>query len=160
MSVNIVNNYSTTVISIFQDTIKKFEHNQELIKQYEDELTDLYHECELASPKDMYKGYLIYKEIREIRIKRRQCKEENELLRDMYDYFKTQPAQAFKTQMQKLQGNSVKLQNTQESRTYVPRQRDDLTITNHHSTATKPFQEMLDEFNKNKAYMKNGKMRR
>jgi hypothetical protein len=160
MSVNIVNQYSTTVVTIFQDTIKKYENNQELIKQYEDELNDLYHEAELAAPKDMYKGYLIYKAIRDVRIKRRQCKEENELLHDMYEYFKSQPAQAFKTKLQSLQGNSVKLQTTQESRTYVPRQRNDLTITDRHSSATKPFEEMLKEFNQTKVKMQGGKLRK
>lgn len=160
MSNNIVNQYSTTIITIFQDATKKYERNQELIKQYEDELNDLYHEAELSSPKDMYHGYLLYKEIREIRIKRRQCKEENEMLRDMYEYFNTQPAQAFKTKLQSIQGNSVKLQTTQENRTYTPRQRNDLTITDKHSTATKPFEEMLKEFNQTKIKMQNGKLRK
>ena len=160
MSVNIVNQYSTTIITIFQDATKKYERNQELIKQYEDELNDLYHEVELSSPKDMYHGYLIYKEIREIRIKRRQCKEENEMLRDMYEYFNTQPAQSFKTKIQSIQGSSVKLQATQENRTYTPRQRNDLTITDKHANATRPFEEMLKEFNQTKIKMQGGKLRK
>lgn len=160
MSNNIVNNYASTIITIYQDVVKAYERNLEIIKQAEGELQDLMHECELCSPKDMYKGYLVYKEIREVRIRRRTAKEENELLKDMYDYFMGQNGQAFKSKIQSIQGNSVKLRTTQEQRTYQPRQRNDLTITNKHSNANKPFEDMISEFNKNKAYMSGGKMRR
>ena len=160
MSNNIVNNYASTIITIATDVVKIYERNIEIIKQAEDELNDLYHEAELSSPKDMYRGYLVYKEIREVRIRRRTAKEQNELLKDMYDYFVSQNGKAFKKEMQSIQGNSAKIKRAQEQRTYQPRQRNDLTITDKHATATKPFEELLDEFNKNKAYMRGGKMRR
>lgn len=157
---NIVNNYSSTIITIFQDVKKNFENNQEIIKQAEAELNDLYHEAELSEPKDMYKGYLIYKAIRETRIRRRKAKEENEILKEIYEYFNTQPCQAFKTKIQSIQGSAAKIRSTQESRTYQPRQRSDLTITDKTSTAHKPFEEMLADFNKEKAYMRGGKLRK
>ena len=157
---NIVNNYSTTIVTIYQDVKKRFEGNLEIIKQTEEELNDLYHEAELSEPKDMYKGYLVYKAIRETRIRRRTAKEENELLKDMYDYLMSPAGQSFKSKIQSVQGASVKLRSVQESRTYQPRQRSDLTITDKHSTANKPFEEMLTDFNKSKAYMQGGKMRR
>lgn len=160
MSNNIVNNYASTIVTIFKDVVKKYEDNLEVIKQAEEELNDLQHEIELSNPKDMYRGYLMYREIREIRIRRRTAKEENELLKDMYDYFVSQNGQTFKGKIQSIQGNSVKVRSLQEQRTYQPRQRNDLTITNKHSIATKPFEEMLNDFNKNKAYMSGGKMRR
>ena len=160
MANNIVNNYSSQIVTIYQEVIKNYERNLEIIKQTEAELNDLYHEAELSQPKDMYKGYLIYKAIREIRIRRRTAKDENELLKDMYDYFQSQSGQAFKSKIQSIQGNSIKLRTTQESRTYTPRQRNDLTITDQHSNANKPFENMLAEFNKNKAYIKNGKLRK
>ena len=157
---NIVNNYCSTMVTIFQDVKKNYENNLTIIKQTEDELNDLYHEAELSEPKDMYKGYLIYKAIREARIRRRTAKEENELLKDMYEYLNSQAGQAFKSKVQSIQGSAVKLRNTQESRTYQPRQRDDLTITDKHSSANKPFEQMLADFNKNKAYMQGGKLRK
>ncbi len=160
MSNNIVNNYASMMITIATDVVKNYERNIEIIKQAEDELNDLYHEVELSSPKDMYKGYLMYKEIRDVRIRRRTAKEENELLKDLYDYFISQNGQAFKSKIQSIQSNSAKVRNIQEQRTYQPRQRGDLTITDKHTVATKPFEEMLSEFNKNKAYMSGGKMRR
>lgn len=157
---NIINNYSTTIVSIFQDVINNYERNLEIIKQAEEELMDLEHEIELSAPKDMYKGYLAYKEVRDIRIKRRKAKEENELLKDMYDYLKSQQGQSFKNKIQSIQSASVKLRDAQEHRTYIPRQRNDLTITNHTSIAHKPFEEMLSDFNKIKISSQNGKLRK
>ena len=157
---NIVNNYSSQIVNIFQEVVKTYERNLEIIKQTEDELNDLYHEAELSSPKDMYKGYLVYKSIRETRIRRRSAKEENELLKDIYEYFKGPHGQAFKSKIQSIQGDSVKLRAVQKQRTYTPRQRNDLTITNKHSNANEPFEAMLKEFNKGKAYMKSGKLRK
>lgn len=157
---NIINNYSTTIVSIFQDVINNYERNIEIIKQTEEELMDLEHEIELSAPKDMYKGYLAYKEVRDVRIKRRKAKEENELLKDMYDYLKNQQGQSFKNKIQSIQGASVKLRDAQEHRTYIPRQRSDLTITNHTSVAHKPFEEMLSDFNKIKVSTQNGKLRK
>ena len=157
---NIINNYSTTIVSIFQDVINNYERNLKIIKQAEEELMDLEHEIELSAPKDMYKGYLAYKEVRDVRIKRRKAKEENELLKDMYDYLKSQQGQSFKNKIQSIQGASVKLRDAQEHRTYIPRQRNDLTITNHTSIAHKPFEEMLSDFNKIKISSQNGKLRK
>ena len=112
---NIVNNYCSTVVTIFQDVKKNYENNLEIIKQAEDELNDLYHEAELSEPKDMYKGYLIYKAIRETRIRRRNAKQENEVLKDMYEYLNSQAGQTFKTKMQSIQGGAVKIQAAQSS---------------------------------------------
>ena len=160
MANNIVNNYGSTIVTIFKDVVKNYEMNLDIIKQAEEELNDLYHEAELAEPKDMYKGYLIYKAIRDTRIRRRTAKLENELLKDMYEYFQSQSGQAFKSKIQSIQGNAVKLQTTQEQRTYQPRQRNDLTITNQHSTANVPFEQMLKDFKKTKVTVQNGKLRK
>lgn len=157
---NIVNNYCSTVVTIYQDVIKNYERDLAVIKEAEDELNDLYHEAELSSPKDMYHGYLIYKAIRETRIRRRTAKEEVELLKDMYEYLKSPAGQSFKSKMQSIQGASVKLRATQEARTYQPRQRNDLTITDKHSTATRPFEQMLKDFSQTKVTMQSEKLRK
>lgn len=157
---NIMNNYCSTIITIYQNVIQNYERDLDDIKRIEGELNDIMHEIELTNSKDMYHGYLLYKQIRELRIERRRCKEEVELLKDTYDYFKSQQGQAFKNKIQQLQGGAAKLREAQEHRTYTPRQRNDLTCTDQTSTAHKPFQEMLNEFNKDKAYIKNGKLRK
>ena len=157
---NIVNNYSSTIITIFQDIVKNYENAQETIKQIEEELNDINHEIEMSTPKNMYKGYLLYKDIRELRIKRREAKEQVEILKEFYDYIKSNQGQSVKTSIQKIQGNAAKVRKQQESRTYIPRQRNDLTITDETCTAYKPFEEMLADFKQNKAYMSGGKLRK
>lgn len=157
---NIVNNYSSTIVQIFKEVIYNYEHNLEIIKETEEELNDLYHEAELSNPKDMYSGYLVYKAIRNTRIRRRTAKEENELLKDMYDYLTSQNGQSFKNKIQNIQGNSVKLRSVQESRTYQPRRRKDLTITDKHSDEPATFEEMLKDFKKIKVSTRGGKLRK
>lgn len=157
---NIVNNYSSTIITIFQDVVRTYEKNVEIIKQAEGELTDLEHEIELSNPKNARDGYKIYKELREVRVRRRTAKDENQILQDMYDYFKGSQGQAFKSKLQQIQGGAAKIENTQSNRTYTPRQRSDLSITDKTCETIKPFEEMLKEFKETKVSMKNGKLRK
>ena len=157
---NIVNNYSSTIVTIFQDVIKTYENNIDLIKNIEDELNDINHEIELSNPKDMYRGYLMYKQIKELRMKRRRAKNENQLLQDMYDYLKSPQSQAFKSKIQQIQGGSSKIYDSQQNRTYKPRVRNDLTCTDKTAETHKPFEELLKDFNKTKISMQNGKLRK
>ena len=157
---NIVNNYCSTFIQIANDVVKKYESNVEIIKQTEEELTDVYHEIELGRPQDMYGGYKLYKQVKDLRMRRRQAKDENDLLKDMYEYIKSQPGQSFKSKMQSIQGNSVKVYEAQSRRTYTPRQRDDLTITNKTCEVNRPFQDLMRDFKKDKVTMQGGKLRK
>lgn len=157
---NIVNNYCSTFIQIANDVVKKYESNVEVIKQTEDELTDVYHEIELGKPQDMYGGYKLYKQVKDLRMRRRQAKDENDLLKDMYEYIKSQSGQAFKSKMQSIQGNSVKVYEAQSRRTYTPRQRDDLTITNKTCEVNRPFEDLVRDFKKDKVTLQGGKLRK
>ena len=157
---NIVNTYSATIITIFQDVVKTYERNIEIIKQAEGELSDLEHEIELSNPKNARDGYKLYKELREVRIRRRTAKDENQMLEDMYDYFKGQQGQAFKNKLQQIQGAAAKIENAQACRTYIPRQRSDLSITDKTCDTVKPFEDMMREFKETKVSMKHGKLRK
>lgn len=157
---NIVENYSTTIVTIYQNVVKDYEKDIARIEEIQGELQDILHEIELSPSKNMYSGYLLYKRIRELRIERRRCKEEVELMKDTYEYFKSQQGQAFKTKMQQLQSSAAKLRNAQESRTYTPRQRNDLTIEGMTSNEQKSFEEMLREFKKTKVTLEHGKLRK
>lgn len=157
---NIIENYSTTIVSIFQNTIRDYEMDLERIEQIQGELQDIMHEIEISPPKNMYAGYLLYKRIRELRIERRRCKEQTELMKETYEYFKGQQGQAFKNKIQQLQGNAAKLRKTQESRTYKPRQRNDLTIEGLTSSEHASFEDMMKEFNKTKISSQKGKLRK
>lgn len=157
---NIVNNYCSTYIQIANDVVKRYESNEDIIKQTEGELTDVEHEIELGNSQDLYGGWKLYKQIKELRMKRRQAKNENELLRDMYEYVKSQPGQAFKSKIQSIQSSSAKVYDAQSKRVYTPRQRSDLTITDRTCEANKSFEDMLADFKKDKVTMRNGKLRK
>lgn len=157
---NIVTNYSTTIVSMFQSVISNYEHDLERIKEIQDELQDIEHEIELSPSKNMYAGYLLYKRIRELRIERRRCKEQTELLKDTYEYFKSQQGQAFKNKMQQLQGGAAKLREVQERRVYTPKRRNDLTIEGLTSNEHASFEDMIKEFNKTKVTSQKGKLRK
>lgn len=157
---NIVNNYSSTIVTIFQDVIKTYENNVDLIKNIEDELNDINHEIELSNPKDMYRGYLMYKQIKELRMKRRRAKNENQLLEEMYDFLNSPQSQTFKNKIQQIQGSASKIYDSQQRRTYKPRVRNDLTCTDETAETYKPFEDLLKDFNKTKISMQNGKLRK
>lgn len=157
---NIVVDYSTNIIDIFKDVVKRYQTNLEIIKQTEDELNDINHEIELSSPKDMYHGYLMYKTLRELRIRRRQAKDENDVLYEMYCYITSQNGIEVKTKMQKLQGHAVDTERKLNNRSYCPRQRSDLTITDFSPVSNKPFEQLMKEFKETKVTTKNGKLRK
>ena len=158
---NIAEQHSSTIISIYNDVVKKYESNVELIKQLEEELMDIEHEIELGKDLDMFKGWQRYKDLRDVRRKRRVAKDENQLLQDMYDFLKSPQGQSVKTKFQQIQGNSVKTYDSQNRRTYTPRQRNDLTISGHMATANKPFEQLLDDFMKdNNVTKQKGKLRK
>lgn len=157
---DIIENYSTTVVTIFQNVLKDYERDLDRIQEIEDELQDIYHEIELSPSKDMYAGYLLYRRIRELRIERRRCKYETELMKETYEFFKSQQGQGFKNKMQQLQGNAKRLRDVQEKRTYKPRVRDDLTIEGVTSSEHAAFEEMLDKFKETQISIKKGKMRK
>ena len=157
---NIVSNYCDTFIQITNDVAKKYEGNVEIIRQTEDELQDLMHEIELGKPQDLYGGYKLYKQVKDLRMRRRQAKDENSLLKDMYEYIQSQPGQSFISKMRSIQGNSVRVHEAQSRRTYTPRQRNDLTITDRTCEVNRPFEDLMREFKKDKVTMQNGKLRK
>lgn len=160
MANNIVNSYCSSIIQMYQSVIVNYELNQDIIRQTEGETQDLLHELELSDPKNAKDGYLIYKQLREVRQRRRLAKDENKLLQNMYDYFKTQQGQSFKKEIQKIQGNAAKEYEQQEKRQYIPRQRDDLTIADHTCNAHRPFEELMKDFKQTKIYAEKGKLRK
>ena len=160
MSNNIVTNYVTTMVTIFDQVIKGYENAQEVIRSTEAQLNDIAHEIEFSKPKDMYHGYLMYKAIHELRVQRREAKEEVELLGELYEFFTGEYSKQFKSKVQQIQGRSVKLREQQERRTYRPREREDLTIAGVTGGEQKPFEELMREFKKTKVSMKNGKLRK
>ena len=83
-----------------------------------------------------------------------------ELMKETYEFFKSQQGQSFKNKVQQLQGNARKIRNAQEQRTYKPRVRDDLTIEGMTSSEHNAFEEMMREFKETKVTIQNGKLRK
>lgn len=157
---NIVNNYCSTFIQISNDVVKRYENNEEIIKQTEEELNDVYHEIELGKDQDLHGGWKLYRHVKDLRNKRRQAKDENALLKDMYEYIKSQQGQTFKSKIQSIQSNSAKVYDVQSRRTYSPRQRNDLTITDKTCEVNRPFEDLMREFKQTKVTMQGGKLRK
>lgn len=157
---DIIENYSTTIVTIYQNVIRDYEYDLERLKEIQDEIQDIEHEIEFSPSKNMYAGYLLYKRIKELRVERRRCKEETELMKETYEFFKSQQGQAFKNKMQQLQGNARKIRKAQESRTYIPRQRNDLTIEGMTGGEHASFEDMLKEFKETKVSLQKGKLRK
>lgn len=155
---NIVEQYASTITQIYHSVASNYKLNQQILEQANGEINDLLHEIELANPKNAREGYVMYKSLRDARIRRRKAKEENELLQELYDFLQSQSA--FRDRMTKIQGGAARLYETQSHRTYVPRQRTDLTIVGSEDKPYKPFEEMLRDFKETKVSMKGGKLRK
>lgn len=158
MSSNIVDRYATTITQIYDSVASAYRANETELEQANGEINDLLHEIELGKPKNAREGYVIYKELREARQRRRKAKEENELLNELYTYLQSQSA--FKNRLTQIQGNARKLYNKQQERIYVPRRREDLTVIGHVAPEAKPFEEMMQDFKKIKVSSQGGKLRK
>ena len=128
---NPVEVYVDSINSIFTDISDTYNNSLDEIKEVEQSLMDLLHEIEFSSDKDMYQGYLLYKEIKALRIRRRQAKERVELLKGMYDFVNGNQIAQIKNTLGQLKGNSKKTLSHQNNRS--ARQRDDLTIEKKHT---------------------------
>lgn len=74
-------------VSEVKAMVNRYEQNDTRLKEIETELCDLEHYMEIAPLQSAPKGYKLYRKLRELRIERRACKNENDLLRPVYDYF-------------------------------------------------------------------------
>ena len=152
---NIVNQYITTIVQIFESVRATYQTNNDIISQTDGELNDIEHEVELADPRNARDGYKLYKEMRDLRVKRRVAKDENTLLDELYKFFTNN--NNFFNALKQIQGNAQKVFNAQQIRTYTPRRRDDLTITDKTCKTNLPFQDALKDFKQIKS---NGKIRK
>lgn len=69
-----------------RDVISRYEENVRLQTELETETQDLLHYVELSDNMDACKGNKMYKKVREVRRKRRACKNEIDLLKPLYEY--------------------------------------------------------------------------
>lgn len=158
MNNNIVERYASTFTQIFDSVMSNYKLNSDILEQTNGEINDLLHEIELSNPKNAREGYEVYKSLREARIRRRKAKEENELLKEMFEFLQSQSA--FKNRITSIQGSAAKLYDAQQHRSYMPRERTDLTIVGKEDKPYKPFEEMLHDFSQTKIKNQGGKLRK
>lgn len=98
--------------------VARFEYNKGRIVAIEAELQDLYHYIELSSFKTVPNGYKLYRKLAELRRERRSCKNENDLLQPIYEYFH---ATEVLTKLAHVQGECAKVKSVIDNRSYLVR---------------------------------------
>ena len=101
-----------------RDVKARYENDQLLMDQYNDETNDMLHYIELLDL-NAASGYRAYKRLSEIRRERRICKEEMEILQPLYDFFNQSNATI--DEMQRILGICRKTSELIENRVYTAR---------------------------------------
>ena len=105
-------------VSDVKDMIARFEGNKARVIAIEEELQDIYHYIEISTYKSVPIGYKLYRKLAELRRERRSCKNENDLLQPIYEYFH---ATEVLNKLSHVQGECAKVKTTIDNRTYLVR---------------------------------------
>lgn len=98
--------------------ISKYEWNKTRIEEIETQLVDLEHYIEIARFKTVANGYKLYRKLAELRRERRCCKNENDLLWPIYEYFH---ATEVLNRLSTVQGDVAKVKGAIDGRCYLVR---------------------------------------
>ena len=101
-----------------KEMVKKYDTNTARIAELEDQMQDVMHFMEMAKPKNVPTGYKLYKKLTDIRKERRACKNENDLLKPVYDMFH---GTKLLDQLSYVQGECGKAKKTIDGRAYSVR---------------------------------------
>ena len=157
MMENIVEKYIDTILFIVSEVKKNYAKSSEDIITTTQEQEDIEHEIELADKADRTVGYRLYRELRDIRQRRRMAKNQNELLKEINNFFTEDGNKKFFDRLCQIKGNARKVFDMQGERVYTPRRRGDASITN--SAMGAAFEDMLSEFKNNDRIVKKQKRR-
>ena len=105
-------------IAEMKDAVAKYEWNRNRIGESEAELIDLLHWIEITPNKKVPDGYKLYRKLADLRRERRCCKNENDLLQPIYEYFH---ATEVLNRLAKVQGECAKAKEAIDARTYAIR---------------------------------------
>lgn len=84
-----------TILQAIDYVLKTYPENYDRITKLKDQADDLVHIIEFT-PLDIQRGYKYAKQLQDIRRERRILKDDNELLRPMYDFLSQGSSQAFR----------------------------------------------------------------
>ena len=158
MMENIVEKYIDTILFIVSEVKKNYAKSSEDIVTTTQEQEDIEHEIELADKADRTVGYRLYRELRDIRQRRRMAKNQNELLKEINNFFMEDGNKKFFDRLCQIKGNARKVFDMQSDRVYTPRRRGEASITN--SAVGAAFEDMLSDFKKNDKIVKKQKRNR
>lgn len=123
---NLAEEITNELLSLIQEIEDTYNSNFEMIGKCDKEIQDLMHEIEL-SKFNVVEGYYLAKQLQEVRQRRRNAKNENELLWYLHqDTFVKTPA--FKNSLLNASRNIKRKQSEQETREYNPRILENLKI--------------------------------
>lgn len=105
-------------VSNIKGMVSRFESNKARIIEIENELLDVYHYIEISTYKKVPDGYKLYRKMAELRRERRACKNENDLLQPIYEYFH---ATEVLNKLSHVQGECAKCMEAIDNRTYTVR---------------------------------------
>ena len=98
--------------------VSRYEFNKNRVIEIENELNDICHYMEISSYKNVPEGYRLYRKLAELRRERRACKNENDLLQPVYQYFH---ATEVLNKLTTVQGEVAKAKSAIDARTYLVR---------------------------------------
>lgn len=133
---------AVTLLDLTKEIKNTYENNKKEIDKLESEQLDLLHEIEFAVMNAPRRIYLLG-ELRSVRQKRRRLKNENEMLKFLYDT--VVESCKFEGKMQKVLNNIEKTKDTLNKRKYYARVRNDLTISEE--TQLEHMKEVLESKN-------------
>lgn len=106
------------MIQIFNNTIKEYNASNDQIKICDNKLTDIEHYIEMANF-NASEGYKLSKQIKDIRVLRREHKEIVYLFEPVYELFNKH--KHFFDELRKCQGEVQRRMNKLDNKAYVPR---------------------------------------
>ncbi|WEG14132.1 hypothetical protein PU629_07135 [Pullulanibacillus sp. KACC 23026] len=114
---------TNTLRSIINDTPKLFEQNKQSIDLLEKEIMDIEHVIELTTF-NASKGYILARDIQTARVKRRELKDQNEMLQPLVEVVTRM--RTFQNDLNKAVGEIRKIKSRHLNRQYKMRVREDL----------------------------------
>lgn len=106
-------------VKFCNSVISRYEENERLESECDAQTQDILHKIELGDDLGVVDGYKIYKLLRNVRRKRRQCKNQNDYYRPTYEYCVAN-RQVF-NQLSQVQGRTKTIKSGIQSRQYTTR---------------------------------------
>lgn len=106
-------------VSFLRAVQSRFDDNFRIVGECDLQGQDILHKAEMGDDLDVKRGFKLYKTIREVRRKRRACKNENDLLRPICAYLEKHPDLI--SQLERLQGEVAQFQSAIDNRRYTMR---------------------------------------